>query len=148
MWKPRRLPHSDHKHKNKGFMPKNSESSVAADGSLFLILGLYVGIDGKSQSNNTTDTSNNIQSVYIDHLLESDSCEARYSPSSPLSQVVRQPSFYRQLPMKREVQPIAVGFPRIHYTDTVIICQRVLFKQLEKDSLSACKTCIFHPSRL
>ena len=122
------MPHSDYKHKIKGLTPKNSESSVAADGSLFLIPGLHVNIDRKSQSNNATDTSNNIQSVYIGHLLESDSREARYSPYFPRSQVVRQPSFYRQLPMNEKVQPIAVGFPRIQYTYTVVICQTILFQ--------------------
>lgn len=61
---------------SKGVKPKNRESSAATDGSLFLVLGLLIGIDGKSQSYDTTDTSNNIQNVHIGYLLESDSREA------------------------------------------------------------------------
>ena len=76
MWKPRRLPQSNYKHNLKGCKPKNCESSAATDGSLFLILGLHVSVDSKSQSNNTTDTSNNIQNVHIGYLLESNSREA------------------------------------------------------------------------
>ena len=43
---------------------------------LFLILGLYVDISSKSQPNNTTNTSENMQNVHIGYLLESDSREA------------------------------------------------------------------------
>lgn len=73
---PRRLPRSNYKHISIGINSKNSESSVVADGSLFLVLEFYVGIDRKSESNNTTNISNNVQNVYIGYLLESDSREA------------------------------------------------------------------------
>ena len=56
--------------------PRIVSHLVATDGSLFLILGLLVSKDSKSQSYNTTDTSNNIQNVHIGYLLESDSREA------------------------------------------------------------------------
>ena len=59
MWKPRRLPQSNYKQNFNGLKPKNCESSASTDGSLFLILGLYVDIDSKNQSNNTTYTTNN-----------------------------------------------------------------------------------------
>ena len=42
---------------------------LLTDGSLFLILGLQISTDGKSQSNNATNISNNIQSVHIGYLL-------------------------------------------------------------------------------
>ena len=68
---------------------------VATDGSLFLMFGLYVDVNGKCQTDDATNASSHVQNVHIGYLLGLDSREARYSPSNPLSRVVRQPSFYR-----------------------------------------------------
>ena len=42
---------------------------VRTDGSLFLILGLDVSVNSKSQTNDTTNASNNGQNVHIGYLL-------------------------------------------------------------------------------
>ena len=49
-----------------GYAQKLSESSVAADGSLFLALGLVISVNCISQSNYATNTSYDTQDIHID----------------------------------------------------------------------------------
>lgn len=105
-WNPGRLPQTHLVTHAWVYAQEQVSCLVAVDGSLFFILGLYVDIDGKRQSDDTTNTSNNVQNVHISYLLGIISREARYSPSFPRSRVVRQPSFTAH----RLVSTRAVGF--------------------------------------
>ena len=75
MWKPKTVATIQISYILRLYLKLVSQS-VAADGSLFLVSGNYVAIDGKSQSNDAANAANNIQNVHIGYLLESDSREA------------------------------------------------------------------------
>jgi len=63
-WKPKTVATIQTKH-YRGQTSKLSESSVAADGSLFLFIGLNMCVDCEQKSCNAANTSNNSQSVHV-----------------------------------------------------------------------------------
>lgn len=64
-WKPKTVATMIHKQYYETKSQTCEPYPVAADGSLFLFIGLKVYVDCEQKSNNTTHTSNNSQSVHV-----------------------------------------------------------------------------------